>query len=158
MIPLLINAKHLCQIFEPELNIDGWTEDQIREYSLSKQMYPTDVKLTAETYSRDAERTADYELEYLNIVNRKAKPEFTWALLRADYAENLMALLEYHYDFKDADGVITPIEAPRFSITYRDFIGMRTITSYVGQTIEGTLVEYEDVQYWQDFRIAFPEF
>jgi hypothetical protein len=158
MIPLLINAKHLCQIFEPELNIEGWTEDQIREYSLSKQMYPTEVKLTSETYSRDAERTADYELEFLNIVNRKSKPEFTWTLLKADYVQKLLDFLEYHYDFKDDEGVITPEDAPKFSITYLDFIGMRTIQSYVGQTVEGTLVEYDDVQYWQDFRIAFPEF
>lgn len=158
MIPLMINGTHLCQIFEPTLNVTSWSEQDIIDYSISKRMFPTEVKLTSETYSRDAERTADYELEYLNLVNRKAKPEFTWDLLKKDYAINLMQFLKYTYDFKNEEGVITPREAEQFTITYLDFIGIRTITAYVGQTLEGTLVEYDGIQYWQNFRIAFPEF
>ena len=158
MIPLMINGKHLCQIFEPTLDITSWSEQDIINYSISKKMFPTEVALTSETYSRDAERTADYELEYLNLVNRKAKPEFTWALLRADYVQNLMQFLGYTYDFKDEEGVVTPREAEQFSITYLDFVGVRTILAYVGQTIDGTCVEYEGVQYWENFRLAFPEF
>lgn len=157
MIPLKINNKHLCQIFEPDLDITGWTDADIQNYCISKQMFPTEVVLTSETYSRDAERTADYELENLVLVNRKAKPEFTWSLIRAEFVEALMLFLGYTYDFKNAEGEIVPVESPNLIITYKDFIGMRTINAYLGQTIDGTLVEYEGVQYWENFRIAFPE-
>ena len=157
MIPLKINGKHLCQIFEPSLNISGWTEEQIRQYSIAKHMYPTSVVLTSETYSRDAERTADYELEQLTLVNRKAKPEFTWEIINAEYVENLMSFLSYTYNFKNTDGIVIPIEAEDIQVTYKDFTGMRTIIAYLGQTIDGTLEEYEGVQYWRSFRIAFPE-
>ena len=71
-------------------------------------MLPTQVVLNSETYSRDADRTADFELEDLVLVNRKAKPEFTWSLLRADYVEQLMSFLGYTYDFMDATGYIIP--------------------------------------------------
>lgn len=157
MIPLMINGTHLCKIFEPTLDTSKWSDNQIQDYSISKCMFPTEVGLTSETYSRDAERTADYELEELTIVNRKAKPEFTWSLIRADYVANLMQFLGYNYDFKDASGDITPIKAPEIVVTYKDFVGMRTISAYLGQTIEGVLVEYDDVQYWENFRLAFPE-
>ena len=157
MIPLQINAQHLCKIFEPDLDITGWNEATIISYSLSKRMFPSQVGITSETYSRDAERTADYELENLTLVNRKAKPEFTWDLIRADYVTRLMSFLDYTYNFKNAQGVIVPQEAPHVTVTYRDFVGMRTIDAYLGQTLEGTLVEYDDVLYWENFRIAFPE-
>lgn len=157
MIPLKINGKNLCVIFEPGLSISGWTDQEIMNYSIRKLMLPTSVGTISETYSRDAERTADYELENLTIVNRKAKPEFTWQLIRADYVANLLAFLQYTYDFKNATGVIVPVEAPNISVTYYDFVGVRTIDAYLGQTIEGTLVEYDDILYWENFRIAFPE-
>lgn len=157
MIPLKINGKHLCEIFEPNLSISGWSDQDIVQYSAAKQMLPSEVSLTSETYSRDAERTADYELEYLTIVNRKAKPEVTWSYLRADYVESLMQFLDYNYNFKDGTGTISPRPATRIQVDYIDFTGVRTIEAYLGQTIEGTLVEYEGVQYWQNFRLAFPE-
>lgn len=157
MIPLKINGMHLYQIFDPENFDTAWTEEQIQANSIDKQMFPTEVSLVSETYSRDAERTADYELENLVIVNRKAKPEFTWALIKADYVEKLFKFLNYDYTFKDANDVIKPQIAPGISVTYKDFIGMRTIIAYLGQTIDGVLVEYEGVLYWQNFRLAFPE-
>lgn len=157
MIPLKIQDTHLCQIFEPELDISGWSDDDIQQYSISKLMFPTQVGLVSETYSRDAERTADYELEYLTLVNRKAKPEFSWNLIKATYVEALMRFLNYTYNFKDSEGIVIPQEAPDIIVTYKDFIGIRTIKAYLGQTIEGTLVEYEGIQYWENFRIAFPE-
>lgn len=157
MIPLKINHTHLCQIFEPTLNITGWTDSDIQSYSISKLMFPTSVALVSETYSRDAERTADYELEYLMLVNRKAKPEFVWKLIKDEYVRNLMAFLGYSYNFKNNSGIVTPRAADNIYVTYRDFTGERTITAYMGQTIEGTLVEYEGVLYWENFRIAFPE-
>lgn len=156
-IPLQINGKHLCQIFEPDLDISSWSDADIQKYSVSKQMLPTEVVLTSETYSRDAERTADYELENLTLVNRKAKPEFTWELIRAEYVALLMNFLNYAYDFKNAEGIIIPRLATNILVTYQDFVGLRAINAYLGQTIEGTLVQYEGVQYWQNFRIAFPE-
>ena len=157
MIPLKINNLPLCKIFEPTLNIEGWAENVITQYCISKQMHPTEVKVTSETYSRDAERTADYELEYLTIVNRKAKPEFLWSLIRADYVEALLKYLNYDYNFKDSSGIVQPRTADEIQVTYKDFTGTRTIIAYLGQTLEGTLVEYEGVQYWENFRIAFPE-
>lgn len=157
MIPLMINNTHLCKIFEPSLDITAWTEQQIRQYSIDRRMLPTQVVLNSETYARDADRTADFELEDLVLVNRKAKPEFTWSLLRADYVEQLMSFLGYTYDFMDATGYIIPIDAPVILIAYRDFTGTRTIATYLGQTIEGTLLEYEGTLYWENFRVAFPE-
>lgn len=157
MIPLQINNKHLVEIFEPETNISNWSDDEISAYSRLQQMYPTEVTLTSETYSRDAERTADYELEYLTLVNRKSSPQFTWQLIKADYVQKLLAFLNYTYDFKNANGIVIPKDANDITVRYHDFIGDRTITAYLGQTIEGTLVEYDGVLYWENFRIAFPE-
>lgn len=157
MIPLKINSKSLYEIFDPATFDASWDEDTLIVKSLDAQMFPTEVALTSETYSRDAERTADYELENLTLVNRKAKPEFTWSLIRADYVANLLLFLGYTYDFKNESDEIVPVEAPTITITYRDFTGMRTINAYLGQTLDGVLVEYEGVLYWQNFRIAFPE-
>ena len=157
MIPLQINGQHLCEIFEPATDVSSWNDATIQSYCISKRMFPTEVALISETYSCDAERTADYELEYLMLVNRKSKPEFTWELIRADYVENLLRFLNYDYEFKDAEGVVEPRKAEDIMVTYKDFTGMRTIRAYLGQTLEGVLVEYEGVQYWENFRIAFPE-
>ena len=157
MIPLKINGKTLYEIMEPETFNSTWDEDIIVARSIRAQMFPTEVALTSETYSRDSERTADYELENITLVNRKAKPEFTWSLIKASYVANLLLFLGYTYDFKNDDGVIVPVEAQNISVTYRDFTGMRTIDAYLGQTLDGVLVEYEGVLYWQNFRIAFPE-
>ena len=156
-IPLQINNTHLCKIFEPALDISSWSDADVQRYSVAHQMLPTEVMLTSETYSRDAERTADYELEELTLVNRKAKPEFTWSLIKTEYVAALLQFLGYDYNFKSGEGIILPQLADIINVTYLDFIGMRTIEAYLGQTIEGTLVEYDGVTYWQDFRIAFPE-
>lgn len=157
MIPLKINNKNLCEIFEPGKDFSGYTDDEISSYSIEHSMYPTEVKLSSEQYSRDAERTADYELEKLVIVNTKAKPEFTWSLIKAIYVYQLMKFLNFKYDYKNTDGEVVPEEAEVINVTYWDLIGTRTIKSYMGQTIEGTLVEYDGVLYWENFRIAFPE-
>ena len=157
MIPLKINNKNLCEIFEPNLDISNWSDDAIKSYSISKKMFPTEVNLTSETYSRDADRTADYELEKLTLVNRKAKPVFTWSLIPVEYVRNLFSELEYDYDFKDINNIVIPRQAKSIPITYIDFIGERTISAYLGQTIDGTLVEYSGEQYWENLRIAFPE-
>lgn len=157
MIPLKINDKHLCEIFEPTLDVSGWDDATIQSYSIRKLMFPTEVALTSETYSRDAERTADYELEHLVLVNRKAKPEFTWNLIKAPYVQNLMLFLKYGYDFKNTSGIVTPVPADPIIVEYCDFTGIRRINAYLGQTIEGVLVEYEGELYWQNFRLAFPE-
>ena len=157
MIPLKINNTHLCKIFEPTLNISTWTDEAIQSYSIEHYMFPTSVDLISETFSRDSGRTADYELKYLTIVNRKSKPQFTWDIIKAEYVEKLLTFLNYSYDFKNTAGEIVPIDAEDINITYKDFIGMRTIVSYLGQTIEGTLEEYNGNLYWRNFRIAFPE-
>lgn len=182
-IPLMINGKHLYQLMltvdeiqwiatnelqKPEAQ---WTERDINTISTERCLYPTAVTLTSETYSRNATRTADYELKSLQIVNRKSKPEFTWDLINSTYVQRLMQALQYTYDFKDAEGDIQPVDAPTYEVQYSDFTGTRTIKSYLGQTIEGTLVEYHAAPksrlggeqfavsstYWQNFRIAFPE-
>lgn len=155
MIPLKINNKQLAEIFDPDAVL-GMTEEQMINYSYSHLMYPTSVEVSSETYSRNAERSANYEMDGLLLVNRKTKPEFTWELLPAIYVQRLLGFLNYHYDFKSG-GVIVPEQSPEMSIEYLDFIGMRTINVYLGQTIEGTLVEYDGTQFWENFRIAFPE-
>lgn len=156
-IPVKINGKHLYQIMEPNTFNSSWSESTIIANSIAKGMFPSIVQLTSETYSRDAERTADYELKQLQIVNRKAKPEFTWELLKYSYAKKLFEELDYYYGFADQQGNIDPVDAPTISVTYYDLVGQRTINSYLGQTIEGTLVEYNNELYWSNLRIAFPE-
>ena len=157
MIPLKINNKYLCEIFEPRSDFSRFTDAYIQSYCISKHMFPTEVSLTSETYSRDAERTADYELEELIFVNRKAKPTFTWSLIPVEYVKNLFAELKYDYNFKDANDIVIPRKSEDIRVTYTDFTGERTINAYLGQTIEGVLVEYEGKLYWENFRIAFPE-
>lgn len=161
MIPLKINGKHLVEIFEPEAAKALTTEDAIKRYSISKQMYPTSVTISAEVYSRDTERTANYELENLVLVNRKVKASFNWSILKASYAKALLEFLNYTPSFKNAEGDIEPRDADLFEITFWDLTGERTITAYLGQTITCELKEYvinnESVLYWEDFEIAFPE-
>lgn len=157
MIPLKINGKMLCEIFHPQVDFSSFTDDQKSQYCIDHLMQPTEVILTSETYSRDAERTADYELMELLIVNRKAKPEFVWRMLKTEYVSELLRELKYAYDFVDNRGIVTPKLSEDILITYQDFTGERTIKAYLGQTLEGTLVEYEGVTYWENFRIAFPE-
>lgn len=157
MIPLKINDTHLCEIFNPGMSVQSWTDERIDAYSLENHMYPSEVHVTSEAYSRDAERTADYELEKFIIVNRKAKVEVTWELIEAAYVEKLMSFLGYHYNFKDAQGEIVPVEADSYNIQYRDFMGQRSLVAYLGQTLEGTQVMYDGKLYWENFRLAFPE-
>lgn len=155
-IPLKINGMHLCEIFTPEA-VASMSSTQKEQYSLQEAMYPTEVLLTSETYSRNAERTSDYELEDLLIVNRKAKPEFTWEIIKQEYVQRLLEFLGYTYNFKDENGVIEPVEAENILITYIDFVGERTINAYLGQTLEGTLEVHNGTLYVRSFRIAFPE-
>lgn len=155
-IPLRINGKELCEIFTPAA-VAGMTEAQREQYSIENHMYPTEVSLASETYSRNAERTADYELVNLLLVNRKAKPTFTWDLLKHEYFKALLLFLGYTYNFKDAEGVVFPVEAEAILVTYMDFIGERTIVAYLGQTIECSLIVYNDELYLQNVQISFPE-
>lgn len=179
MIPLKINGTNLIEImlsaselqyYETKLGktYANWTEEEIITCSLDAQVFPTEVSLDSEIYSSNAERTADYELENITIVNCKAKPQFTWNLIKASYVKNLLDFLEFKYDYKNADGVIVAEEAPSILVTYYDFNGMRTIAAYLGQSLSGTLVEYNNISYdnipfdgktlyWQSFRLAFPE-
>lgn len=161
MIPLKINGKQLVEIFEPEAAKSLTTEDAIKRYSISKQMYPTSVTISAEVYSRDTERTANYELENLVLVNRKVKASFNWGTLKASYAKSLLEFLNYTPSFKNNEGDIEPRDADLFDITFWDLTGERTIKAYLGQTITCELKEYvindEPVLYWEDFEIAFPE-
>lgn len=161
MIPLKINNKHLVEIFEPEIAATLLTDEAKIAYSIRNQMYPSSVNVEAETYSRDAERTADYELEDLILINRKVKPTFTWDVIKASYVAKLLEYLQYEVSYKDDQGDIVPKDAPTYSITFYDFTGIRTIDVYLGQSLSSELKEYlvenEATLYWEDFRIAFPE-
>lgn len=161
MIPLKINGKQLVEIFEPDAAKSLTTEDAIKRYSINKQMYPTSVDVSAEVYSRDTERTANYELETLVLVNRKVKATFTWSVIKASYVKSLLEFLNYTPSFKNSDGDIVPRDADLFDITFWDLTGERTIKAYLGQTIDSELKEYiingESVLYWEEFSIAFPE-
>lgn len=145
MIPLVLKVggttKNLWDIMEPGGNYGNTEEEQI-QYALKHLMFPSEVKLTSETYCRNADRTANYELKSITNVNAKAKPEFIWEKLKATYVRRLLNFLGFKYDYADDQGNIQPEEAPTIEVTYLDLIGMRTIKAYLGQTIEGTLVEY----------------
>lgn len=155
--------KDLWEIFDPndDYHFNNLPNEQAKiNKALQLKMFPTAVKLTSEAYSRNSDRTADYELERIQVINAKAKPEVTWSYLRADFAQNLLTFLGFKYDYKqtvEGEQVIVPEDAPIIMVQYLDFIGTRTIRGYLGQTIEGTLVEYDGELYWENFRIAFPE-
>lgn len=165
MIPLVLKVggttKNLWNIMEPDGNYGNTEEEQI-QYALKHLMFPSEVKLTSETYCRNADRTANYELKSITNVNAKAKPEFTWEKLKATYVRRLLNFLGFKYDYADGQGNIQPEEAPTIEVTYLDLIGMRTIKAYLGQTIEGTLVEYmeayEGLEYHRvDYSGSFEE-
>jgi hypothetical protein len=155
-IPLMINDKNLIQIFDPELASESQPSEW-EQISLQKLMYPSRVFLTTETYSRNAERTANYELEDFYIVNCKAKPEFEWDIIPQIYVQRLLAEVGFKYNFKDASGIVVPENAPHVKVAYQDFTGTRTIDAYTGQTLEGTFEVYKGKLYIRGFRIAFPE-
>lgn len=174
MIPLVLEVngirKDLWEIMEPKNSYGSTIEEKIA-YAQKRGMFPSEVKLTSETYCRDAERTANYELENITNVNAKAKPEFTWSLIKATYVRRLLNFLGFTYNYKDINDDVQPQLATTIKVTYMDFNGTRTINAYLGATIEGTLKElvtqeYDEqnkvminvrTQYWEDFRIAFPE-
>lgn len=175
MIPLQISIDEynapfdVWRIMEPDVHWDDMTVEEQIAYALSHKMVPTKVHTHSETYCRDADRTANYELEHITNVNYKSKAEFTWDYLKVEYAERLLNYLQLATNYKDPDGKIQPVQAPTIYVRYRDFTGMRTIKAYLGQTIEGDLVELVTqelvdnelttvrTQYWESFRIAFPE-
>ena len=174
MIPLILEVdgvrKDLWEIMEPGESYGSTLEEKIA-FALSRGMFPSEVKLTSETYCRDADRTANYELENITNVNAKAKPEFTWTMLKAVYVRRLLNFLKFTYNYKDGNGDVQPQAAPVIKVTFMDFNGTRTINAYLGATIEGTLKELVTqeadpktgivsnvrTQYWEEFRIAFPE-
>ena len=159
--------KNLWEIFDPndDNHFNQLPDEQSKiELAIRLKMFPTEVKLSSETYCRDAERTANYELEKITNVNAKAKPEFTWAYLKKEYVQNLLTFLGFKYDYAQTinnEQVIVPEEAKTIMVQYWDFIGTRTIKAYLGANMDGTLVCYEEngdyVGYWENFRIAFPE-
>ena len=155
MIPLVLrvngSTKNLWEIMEPDGDY-GKTEEEKIQYALDHLMFPSEVKLTSETYCRNADRTANYELKSITNVNAKAKPEFTWTKLKATYVSRLLNFLGFKYDYTDGQGNIQPEEAPIIEVTYLDLIGMRTINAYLGQTIEGTLVEYMEAYEGLEYR------
>lgn len=136
---------------------DDLTLEEQKQKALSLKMLPESYKVTAETYCRNSERTANFELENITNVNAKSKPEFNWSLLRAEFLTNLLTFLKFRHNYKNDSGEVVPEEAPKLKINFRDLLGERTVETYLGATIETTLVEYNDVQYWQDLRLAFPE-
>lgn len=142
------------------LGYEEWenlTLEQQKEQALKLKMLPESYKVTAETYCRNSERTANYELENITNVNAKSKPEFNWSLLRAEFLTNLLTFVKFRHNYKNEYGEVVPEPAPKLKIKFRDLLGDRTVEAYLGATIETTLVEYDGVQYWQDLRLAFPE-
>ena len=88
-----------------------WTDDDIITVSIAEQLFPSEISLIAEQYSRDANRTSDYELADLSIVNCKAKPTFTWSTIKATYVTKLLTELQFKYDYKDLNGDVIPEKA-----------------------------------------------
>ena len=149
-------SKYLWEIMDPNEDWSGTLEQQLQKaYRL--KMLPTSYKITAETYCKDADRTANYELEKITNINYKVKPEFTWSLLRAEYVRNLLTFLKLKDNYKNNQNVIVPEEAPIIKVTFEDLLRERTISAYLGQSIDIEYVEYDNILYAQDFRIAFPE-
>lgn len=149
--------KYIWEVMDPSVNWGSMTIQQQLEYAYAHKMLPSSYKNNGETYCRNADRTANNELENIVNVNYKSKVEFTWKLLKPEYLSNLLTFLQFKDNYKNSINEIQPEEAPLIKVTYRDFLQERTINAYLGQSIEAELVEYDDVQYWESLRLAFPE-
>lgn len=136
------------------------------ETCLSQKLVPTEVHVSSETYSRNLDRSADYVLSAGSMVNRKAKIELTWDLIKCSNVTTLMQNLNYAYDFVDPlTEEVVPKDLQTYKIEYKDFTGTREAIMYLGQTIEADQTEYlltesgttQAVQFWKSFRLAFIE-
>ena len=150
-------TKPIWQAMDPSVNWSSMSEQEQLNYAYSHKMLPETYKNNGETYCRNSDRTANNELEKIENVNYKSKVEFVWKLLKPEYLSNLLTFLQFKDNYKDANGDVQPENAPVIKVTYRDFKQVRTIEAYLGQTIEAELVEYDNVQYWEQLRLAFPE-
>lgn len=150
-------TKYIWEIMDPEFNWGSLSLDNQLKRAYENKMLPTSYKVTGETYCKDADRTANYELEKITNINYKSKPEFNWSLLKAEYFSNLLTFIQFRDNYKDQNNEIVPEEAPTIKVTFRDLLQERTIEAYLGQTIDATFKEYDNVLYVEDIRIAFPE-
>lgn len=150
-------SKPIWKAMDPSVNWDSMSLQEQLNYAYSHKMLPESYKNNGETYCRNADRTANNELEKITNVNYKSKVEFTWKLLKPEYLSNLLTFLQFKDNYRNSNNEIQPEEAPTIKVTYRDFLQERTIVAYLGQSIEAELVEYDNVQYWEQLRLAFPE-
>ena len=150
-------TKPIWQAMDPLVNWSSMTTPEQLAYAYAHQMLPSSYKNNGETYCRNADRTANNELEKITNVNYKSKVEFVWKMLKPVYLSNLLTFLQFKDNYKNTINEIQPEEAPLIKVTYRDFLRERTIDAYLGQSIESELVEYNNEQYWEEIRLAFPE-
>lgn len=149
-------TKYIWEIMDPSINWSALSLAQQVARAISLKMLPTEYKVTADTYCKDIDRTSDYELENITNINYKVKPEFTWRMIRAEYLANLLTFVNLKDDYK-VENIVTPEAAPIIRVTFNDLMRERTIEAYLGQSIEVSFVEYDNVLYAEEVRLAFPE-
>ena len=151
--------KYIWEIMDPSIDWSALSLAQQVAQAISLKMLPTEYKVTADTYCKDIDRTSDYELENITNINYKVKPEFTWRMIRADYLAKLLTFVKLKDDYKvgNVENIVTPEAAPIIRVTFNDLMRERTIDAYLGQSIEVSFVEYDNVLYVEEVRLAFPE-
>lgn len=149
--------KYIWEIMDPDYNWGSLSLQEQINRAASLKMLPSSYKNNGETYCRNADRTANNELQRIENVNYKSKVEFTWKYLEPLYLSRLLTFLQFKDNYKNAQGDVQSEDAPMIKVTYVDFLRERTIDAYLGQSIDAELVEYDNKQYWESLRLAFPE-
>lgn len=107
---------------------------------------PSEVKVSINGVTSDAQRSDSGDLKILNKVNSVAKLEVTWDSLTIADVEKLCQL--FAIDIVEPGQVYTPktLEQLTYKITTRLPSGIRSFTAYVGDTISGDLVDYSGIE------------
>lgn len=123
---------------------------------------PSRVKVSINGVTSEAERVDSGDLCSLNKVNSIAKIVLSWDKLTVEEMETLCSI--FSIDVADYGSTYTPktINDLVYKITARLPMGIKSFTAYVGDTIEGELLDYSGSinsellggEYWADVSIS----
>ena len=106
---------------------------------------PSSVKVSINGISSEAARTDSGEIRTLNKVNSIPKLVVSWDLLTVEEFETLCSLLGIDVAEFGSTYQVKTIEALAYKITTRLPMGVKSFMAYVGETVEGTLEDFGDL-------------
>ena len=117
--------------------------------------YPSSNRISFEALNSTAERSESGDMKVIDQVNRVVKIELTWDIISVADMEKLCQ--KFRIDISSIGQPYEPknIEDLTFRIMCRVFTGIRSFTVYVGDTIQGELVDWSgsDGTHWRDVSI-----